>query len=364
LVLRFLPQHVVARLATLARVFAFAGVAVAVAFAIGSTASACAKTVDRGVLQELDFQTDEEDSEPFDKNTILESPALTDVDRLNVARVQAFLHKTPYKRRSFLETYQSNGIVASDAIIRAARTYRINPLVFLVEAEITQGLLGAKDYPFPPQRVEYVFRCGCDTDDTCERGYAGFDRQVDCLGLKLRAALDEVVKQKGTASGWAVDKPSVTLDGESVTPSNEATAALYDRHPRVAADHAGGTWLFWNVWNRYAKAIGYSSPSGGAVADGWIGDQCVSSSACGYEGAACATNYPDGLCTLPCKGDCPTDTNKAEAFCADFKALGGFCLPVCNPGASACRKGYECVRLPRFGAKNTADSKFVCRDPP
>ena len=325
--------------------------------------AACGSTEDKGVLQDLDLKTPEDLQVPFDRNNIVESAAFTDGDQLDGLQVQRFLARTPYERRSFLETYQSNGVRASDAIARAARTYRINPLVFLVEAQASEGLIGEPEYPFPPERVEYVFRCGCLQGDNCLAGLAGFDRQVDCLGRKLRVALDQIETDDITASGWGKDKTSATLDNRKVTPSNEATAAIYDHRPRVAEGAPGGSWVFWNLWALYAKTIAYAGPIGGAAGGGWIGDPCGSAASCGFDRATCATDYPKGLCTSACTGDCPSEPGKRESFCADFKTNGGFCLSVCNPGAPACRDGYACSRRRRFGAVDDADSQYVCTLP-
>jgi hypothetical protein len=340
-----------------------AGVAWLVLAASLAFGAACAKTPGHGALQDKDFQVPTGVETAFDKNTIVDTAAFIDVAGIDGTQVQRFLHKTPYDRPSFLETYQSNGLRASDAIARAARTYGLNPLVFLVEAEATEGLLGEPEYPFPPERVEYVFRCGCLDANNCLPELAGFDRQVDCLGRTLRVALQSISTNGATAGGWGKDKTSTTLDNEKVTPTTEATAALYDLRPRVAANAQGGSWLFWNLWNVYAAGIDYAGPIGGGGTGGWIGDPCTSTAGCGVEGATCATNYPGGLCTVPCKGDCPSQPDKPESFCADFKTNGGFCLAVCNPGASACRDGYTCARLRRFGATADTDSKFVCTLP-
>lgn len=325
--------------------------------------AACSKSTGNGVLQDADFKAPKGFEAKFDKNVIVDTAAFIDIDGLDGTIIQKFLHKTPYDRASFLETYQSNGVRASDAIARAARTYRINPLVFLVEAQASEGLLGEPQYPFPPERVEYVFRCGCLQGNNCLPELAGFDRQVDCLGRRLRVSLDQIAQGDVTAAGWGKDKTSTTLDNQKVTPTSEATAAVYDHRPRVAEGSPGGAWLFWNLWNVYSTSIDYAGPIGKGGAGGWIGDKCVSATGCGVEGATCATNYPGGLCTVACKGDCPSQPDKPESFCADFKTNGGFCLNVCNPGAPACRDGYTCTRLKRFGATSNADSKYVCTLP-
>jgi hypothetical protein len=301
--------------------------------------AACAKTVDSGVLQDADLAPPEGATEPlpFDKNTLVDSAAFTDVEGLDVTIIQAFLHRTSYDRPSFLETYESNGVRASDAIARAARAYRINPLAFLVAAEVAQGLLGDVNYPFPPERVEYVFKCGCAQDQSCLPELAGFDRQVDCLGRRFRVA----------------------LDAQKVTPTTEATAAIYDYTPRVDEGGGSGSFVFWNVWNLYASTTNYEGPLGGDQGGGWIGDPCTSTARCAAEGSTCALDYPGGLCTLSCNGDCPSLPDRGQTFCADFTGAG-FCLAVCSPSESACRDGYTCARLKRFGSPDTSDSEYVC----
>jgi len=330
-------------------------------------APACAKKEDPGFFQPQDFKPPKgseegEGSEPvvFDRNNIVDTAALADFEALKAVEIQKFLHRTPYDRPTFLETYQSNGVRASDAIARAARTYRINPLAFLVAAQGTQGLIGEVNYPFPPERVEYVFRCGCLQGVDCLPELAGFDRQVDCLGRQLRVALDQIAVNEETAGGWGKDKTSITLDNLKVTPANEGTAVVYDRAPRVAEGAPGGAWFFWNLFRVYAAGADYSGPIGGAAGAGWIGDKCTTAASCGLEGALCATDYPDGLCTVKCKGDCPTQPDKPESFCADFKANGGYCLSVCNLTAPSCRTGYKCVTTKRFGSTTASDSKPVC----
>lgn len=325
---------------------------------LGALAPACSDEPRATTLQEQDFKLPEGLESPFDRNAVLDTASFTDVEGVDAAVLQRFLQKTPYERPSFLETYQSNGVRAADAMARAARTYRINPLVFLVFAQTRGGLVGERTYPFPPERVEYVFRCGCFQDGNCMPELAGFDRQVDCLGRALRVALDEIAANGQTTSGWGPDKTSQTLDGLKVTPANEATAALYDRTPVVAEKKEGGSWIFWNVWNNYALAIDYFGPIGG-VSGSWIGQPCQADGNCGYEGGTCATNYPGGLCTLACEGDCPSQPDLPEAYCVAFPD-GGYCFEVCNPGAPACREGYKCVRVARFNGTGPDDSRHVC----
>ncbi|MBX3229352.1 MAG: hypothetical protein KIT84_17970 [Labilithrix sp.] len=323
-------------------------------------AASCSDEPEPTFLQALDLAKPDGSglALPFDRNNLLESGAFTDSDSLNRDAVQRFLARTPYLRSSFLETYQSNGIRASDAILAASVKYRINPLVFLVLAQTTEGLVGARDYVFPPERVEYVFKCGCIKATKCLPETAGFDRQVDCLGRTLRDMLDQIRAGDRTASGWGPDITGTTLDDLKVTPANDATAVLYAYNPRVNENAGGGAWVFWNVWNLYAARMDYVGPLGGT--DGkWIGEPCTFDAECSRAGenAVCATaEYPGGMCTVSCPGSCPFQPGAAEAFCALFEE-GSFCLKQCNVGAAgACREGYECKRV----KNELGDSEGVC----
>lgn len=332
-------------------------------FAIGIAATAvvpaCSSEQRATIYQELDFQLPEDEERIFDRNNIVDTAAFTDSTGLDLAQIQRFLGNTPYDRPSFLETYQSNGVRAADAIVRAARQYKLNPLVFVVFAQTTQGLVGERTYPFPTDRVEYVFNCGCLRAGACQPELAGFDRQVDCLGRRIRAYLDEIVAGNQTSSGWGPEKTSTTLDGVKVTPDNEATAAVYAETPRVNEGKDGGAWLFWNVWNLYVSSTEYAGPIGGGAGTSLLGDACATDASCGYERAICATNYPGGLCTLACTGDCPSGNEQPPSYCVGFSS-GGFCLVTCNPTAPACREGYGCKRLRKQGATSDTDSQFVC----
>lgn len=206
----------------------------------------------------------------FNRDAVVDPAAFVDVQTLDATAIEDVLsgNRSPYGRVSFLAHYQSNGVRASEAIARTATQYRINPLVLLVHAQAAEGLVASATYPLPPDRVEYVFRCGCFQGNRCDPAAAGFDRQVDCLGHDLRVALDAIAQDGHTISNWGPGQASLTLDGVSVTPQDDATAAIYDHLPVVAEGQAGGSWLFWNLWNRFAVALDYrvsvgspSSPS-------------------------------------------------------------------------------------------------------
>jgi hypothetical protein len=318
---------------------------------VAFVAAACAKEAgEKTVLQRDDLVAV---GGGFDKNNIVDKDSFEDSRGIELVALRKFFAKTSYERPTFLDTYQSNGIPALDAVLRASAQYRLNPLLFLVRAQMAQGLVGEPIYPMPPDRVEYVFRCGCFSGK-CNAEYAGFDRQVDCLGRQFREYLDDVEATGATAGGWGPDKESLTLDGQTVKPADAATAALYQYTPVVGAGKAGN-WLFWNLWYKYARALDYAGPVQGQSPK-WIGDECKGSDGCPYEGGICATQYPGGLCTIECTGECPAAAGRSSSFCAEFPN-GGFCLEMCNPGAPVCRQGYKCAPVKRAGGPQQA---YVC----
>ncbi len=330
----------------------------------GAVVSACAGDEENPILDPSDLEapSGEEGAEKIDfkKSRLIDDAELVDYEAVSREGLQEFFRITPYERPTFLETYQSNGVRAAEAVINAARQHKMNPIILLAYAQASQGLVGARTYPFPPERVEYVFGCGVLDARRYEPSLAGFDRQIDCLGRQLRDALDQVRNTGKTASGWSTDGTQETLDGEKVSPENWATAALYERTPRVARGEAGGVWVVWNIYNRYKNKLQYGGPT--AQGEGrWVGEACNSSSQCSneIEGVICADgeSYPEGFCTAECTADtgCPVGGGRPETFCAKFTE-GSFCMPVCNRGAPNCRPGYECKLSP--GA--AGDQKDVC----
>ena len=221
-------------------------------------ACACAN----GQVEATHLQTQDLESSgaTFDRNEIVPAAAFTDATTITRDTIQTFLQRTPYNRASFLATYSSNGVQAADAILAATQKYDLNPLVFLVRAEMDQGLIGQELYPSTPSRVEYVFGCGCETGGgACDPALAGFDLQVDCLGLELRESLDAIAANGVTAGGWGPNIAQTSADGQVVTPADASTAALYQYTPIVGTG-SSGNWLFWNIWQNYAAAIGYAAP--------------------------------------------------------------------------------------------------------
>jgi hypothetical protein len=321
----------------------------------------CKKSEDDGVLQPQDLSSD---GSAFDKDEIVESASFTDTTSLAEGDLAQFLGATPYGSSSFLSTYQSDGLSAVDAVIAAGNTYGINPLVFLVKAEVAQGLVGEVSYPSDASRAEYAFGCGCFGPGDCDPSFAGFDKQVDCYGQELRAALDAIAENGHTAAGWGPMTATASADGVQVTPADDSTAALYDNDP-VVGTGSTGNWLFWNVWNLYATALGYDN-AGAPVTTGWVGGACYTAEGCSFSSAVCARGgYPGGMCTRECAtdSDCPVDPTQGANFCATFAQQTGYCVLSCQTSdATACRDGYACRGVVPFGADGGSENACIPSD--
>ncbi|HEX4512701.1 MAG TPA: hypothetical protein VH054_04170 [Polyangiaceae bacterium] len=300
---------------------------------------------------------------PFDPDTIIDQTAsLTDDQSVPQSVVQSFLMQTPYGTQSFLATYASNGVSAAEAMQNAATTYQLNPLVFLVRAEIDQALISQVSYPAPASRVEFAFGCGCDVTPSptnpspkCDPSLAGFDKQVDCLARTMRSYLDSVCgTPQATAGGWAMGTTKTTIDGVAVTPSNEGTAALYQYAPLVLVNEQGGNWLFWNVYQMFANAVSYP----GAYVEGFVGDSCCGNDDCSaYPSGVCVVNYPSGMCSQPCDAQnvCPSDTGRVSVCVDTGPPTGPYCFFDCTN--DPCRPGYVCETVDILGGGTTSACK-------
>ena len=221
----------------------------------------------------------------FDRELVISDEALTDGEALSAADVQAFLERTPHGKRSVLAGVTSNGRTAAEAYAEAGEKYGINPLVLLTRSQLEQGLISKKTAS--DNQLDWAMGCGCPDGRSCIEAFRGFDRQIECAAERLRAYLDEMDEGGTTIAGWGVGKAKRTLDGFSVTPRNQATAAIYTYTPWAssAKNHA-------SIWRKYALATGYvATPPGGCGVTTFPSGMRIqlrpSALADQYEGAPC-----------------------------------------------------------------------------
>lgn len=179
----------------------------------------------------------------FNPQAILSDEDFFNTSTLTADGIQRFLER----KGSALAVYTARDIDgsqkrAADIIWRAAQTHGINPQVLLVVLQKEQSLI---ENPHPSQ-YSYDWATGfarcdsCSVDDPRVAANKGFVTQVEKAAWR---------KKYYTLNPDQFQfKPGVLkiIDGLPVTPTNWATAALYNYTP-----HIRGNYSFWKLWNRY-----------------------------------------------------------------------------------------------------------------
>ncbi|MDZ4229763.1 MAG: hypothetical protein U1C53_01365, partial [Candidatus Veblenbacteria bacterium] len=133
-------------------------------------------------------------------------------------------------------------------IYQSAQDFQISPKFLLALIQKEQSLV-EDGTPLPSQydwATGYAVCDSCSTDDPVLQKFKGFYNQVYNAAKRIRTVyLVDLVNRGMTSSGFG---PGLTklVDGQAVTPQNQATAALYTYTP-----HLHGNQLFSEVWNRF-----------------------------------------------------------------------------------------------------------------
>lgn len=184
-------------------------------------------------------------SEAFQSHYLLSDQELQDWQTMNRADIQAFLNE----KNGYIKDYKAEdeeGVIrtTADIIQRAAAAYRINPKYVLVKLQKEQSLITDTN----PTENQLSGATGYGITDSC--GWScetylknkGFGKQVASTAGIMRWYYDHA-----DTESW-IKKPGVayTIDGESITPANQATAFLYTYTP-----HLTGNKNFWTLWNTW-----------------------------------------------------------------------------------------------------------------
>lgn len=177
------------------------------------------------------------------------------------AEVQTFLER----KQSTLATYtvttqQGERKRASDIIWESATTHGINPKVLLVLLQKEQSLIeNQSPTPYNYDWATGFARCdSCAPTDPHVAAYKGFATQVEKAAWRSKYYITNAHEFNYRAGVGAV------IDGVSLIPRNNATAALYNYTP-----HLRGNFSFWKLWQRY---FGTVFPDGMLVKEGESSD--------------------------------------------------------------------------------------------
>jgi hypothetical protein len=203
-------------------------------------------------FQPVDWSSGKADaiSAEFEANEVMTDHVLTATTAVTGDAIQAFLESSPYGTRSWLADYTSSGERFADLVIDAANQHGIDPVVLLARAQVETSLVSATAQP-SASRVQEALGCGCPDGGSCAPSDDGLVTQLDCAGLVLS---DRMADSANGTGMWVAGHARETLDGVTVVPADDSTAALYAYTPWVLVDQ-GGNWLVWNVTRRFLAAF-------------------------------------------------------------------------------------------------------------
>lgn len=216
-------------------------------------------------------------AEGFDPNNIIGDLEILDYSTMDLNDIQKFLTT----KGSYLATYSCpdafgiirtaaeiiynaatknfdcDGAVLSDNSTDAERNLKcrkvtINPKFLLVLLQKEQSLIEELS---PSQRnLDWATGYGCPDSGTCNPRWQGFGKQVNSAALQFRDYLDRPQLYTYRAGGtYIFTNPYGTISQApvTVTPANQATAALYNYTPHVY----NGNFNFYKIWNRWFTKV-------------------------------------------------------------------------------------------------------------
>ena len=181
----------------------------------------------------------------FNPNNIINDEILQNKDAMDLFDIQAFLQEKNSSLANFVTEFQDGtNRKASYIIYNSAQQYNINPKYLLVKLQKEQSLVTETN---PSQKqLDWATGFGvcdaCSKDDLDIQDYKGFNNQVESAAAVMRSYYNKVNTQT-----W-IKKAGQTynIDGENITPMNNATAFLYTYTP-----HLHGNENFWTIWQAW-----------------------------------------------------------------------------------------------------------------
>lgn len=196
----------------------------------------------------------------FDPNYIISDFEVLAYDSMDLQFIQEFLTS----KGGYLASYKTNACTDDDVlnkkecsgqIMSAAEIiyYRsminkVSPKFIIVLLQKEQSLIEDKN---PTQsQLDWATGYGCPDGDSCNLSWKGFWKQVNSASLQFRDYMDNPHLYTYKAGQTYTFTNPYASNGEqttTVTPVNQATAALYNYTPHVY----NGNYNFYKIWQRY-----------------------------------------------------------------------------------------------------------------
>jgi hypothetical protein len=210
----------------------------------------------------------------FNPNLIITDAELMDYDSLNVTQIQSFLQKynsylANYKTLNAHGTLKTAAEIIFDASnknydcsgvtltenpievekeIKCRRITTVSPKFLLVLLQKEASLI--EDTAPSQSHLDWATGYGCPDNWTCNPYYKGFGKQVNSAALQFLAYVNEQDRYTYKAGQtYTFSNPYGTISTQSmtVTPTNKATAALYNYTPHVF----NGNYNVYKLYERY-----------------------------------------------------------------------------------------------------------------
>ncbi len=183
----------------------------------------------------------------FNPNNVLSDEEMSDVFSLDFNGIQRYLDRG-YLSKYLTTDYTGRKAYAVDIIYRASQNYKLNPKFLLVLLQKEQSLID-DDAPSENQlawATGYGVCDGCSKGDASVQRWEGFGKQVNSAAAQFREGYLADLAEKGRTTAGYGPGISMTIDGTTVTPVNDTTAALYSYTP-----HLSGNENFASIWSAY-----------------------------------------------------------------------------------------------------------------
>jgi hypothetical protein len=187
----------------------------------------------------------------FDPNYIISDSEIFNYNAMDAADIQTFLQSKGSYLAAYNVTNPNTGVceTAAQAIYEVCQANKISPRFVLVLLQKEQGLI---EDPNPSQSsLDWATGYGCPDGGGCNSRWQGFWKQINSATLQFYDYMVNPFEygfQKGntytlqnTCSAYSNPASS------SVTPYNQATAALYNYTPHVF----NGNYNFYVLWQKY-----------------------------------------------------------------------------------------------------------------
>ncbi len=185
----------------------------------------------------------------FDPNYIISDEEVLDYTAMNLEEIKTLL----MNKNSFLSTYSylnpdGKLMTAAEIIYDRAITNKVSPKFLLVLIQKEQSLI---EDPSPEQsQLDWAAGYGCPDGGSCNPRWQGFWKQINSASMQFRDYFDNPQLYSYQAGGTYTFTNlygTISNDPITVTPVNQATAALYNYTPHVY----NGNYNFYNIWQRY-----------------------------------------------------------------------------------------------------------------